>query len=335
MSDTRDNGRDPFEERKVEGFGTFQPGDPETGRYEDLSIHPAESASALDPEALKETIAAQIEAAQRVIDNWSSGDLAGAVNALGEVTEVARASLTDFAPAPNVEPDRAAVEHVAMTPEQAAHGLALRELQSESREEMEQLHDAGTALAARGAELDYRHMPEVEIDRAAIPNIETHETRGNSFSATLFAEHASHVMDFVLETVTVATEPLLRPSPAATRLAEHASRVMDIVLETVTASTESLWRPSPAELHDLMRARDEQTETRAIVAADRQHAAALDEANWHINHNRNHARTDDGARQAEDVFDRYPGVTQDPGADETRARENDRAFYDTGIERER
>ena len=42
---------------------------------------------------LQETIAAQIDAAQHVVDNWSSGDLAGAVNGLEEATEAARATL--------------------------------------------------------------------------------------------------------------------------------------------------------------------------------------------------------------------------------------------------
>jgi hypothetical protein len=169
------------------------------------------------------------------------------------------------------------------------------------------LPDPGALKGTIEAQIEAAQPMISDWSRGEIPMVETREARGEFLSATL----------------------------SSNRFAEHASRVMEIVLETVTASTESLWRPSPAELHDLMRARDEQAETRAIVAADRQHAAALDEANWHINHNRNHARTDDGARQAEDAFDRYPGLTQDVGADETRARENDRAFYDTGIERGR
>ena len=101
----------------------------------------------------------------------------------------------------------------------------------------------------------------------------------------------------------------------------HAARVMDLVLGTMTTTAETLWRPSPAELHDFMRARGEQAEERTLVVADLEHAAAINEANWHVNHNRNHARTEDGARQAEDFFDRNPGLTHDAGDDARVRRE--------------
>jgi hypothetical protein len=56
---------------------------------------------------LRDTVQAQIEAADRVVDNWSSGDLAGAVNGLEETAEAARATLRALSPEPDVslEPD--------------------------------------------------------------------------------------------------------------------------------------------------------------------------------------------------------------------------------------
>ena len=73
---------------------------------------------------------------------------------------------------------------------------------------------------------------------------------------------------------------------------------------------------------------------RTLVVADLEHAAAINEANWHVNHNRNHARTEDGARQAEDFLDAIRGSPMMP-ATMPACAENDRAFYDTGIERSR
>jgi hypothetical protein len=132
------------------------------------------------------------------------------------------------------------------------------------------------------------------------------------------------------------TGDFLPPLRAASIGFEHAARVADLVLGVLLGYAVDEPVLTPQQVHDMTRAHAERDESRAVDAAKWDKAAALDAVNVQINHNRSpvHAGAGDEPGRAESIYDRYPGLTRDDSGGE-RAREDDRAFYDTGIERGR
>ena len=130
---------------------------------------------------------------------------------------------------------------------------------------------------------------------------------------------------------------LLSPDMAAERAFESVSRAIDLMLGSVIGYFVSEPELTPQQVHDLTRANAERDESRAIDLAARENAAALDATNWDINHNRSPVPggAGDEVHRGESIYDRYPGLTQDIETSYAQIREEDRAFYDTGIERER
>jgi hypothetical protein len=127
------------------------------------------------------------------------------------------------------------------------------------------------------------------------------------------------------------------PLLIARRGFEDAARAVDIVLGVITGYLVDEPELTPQQVHDLTRASDELDEDRAFQAGQYDKAAALDEANRLINHNRSpvHAGAGDEPSRADSVYERYPGLTHDDSRGDEGRAEEDRAFYDTGIERER
>jgi hypothetical protein len=127
----------------------------------------------------------------------------------------------------------------------------------------------------------------------------------------------------------------LPPLRSASVGAEHGARVADLIVGALVGYFVDEPTLTPQQVHDTTRANAERDESRAVDAAKWDNAAALDAVNIQINHNRSpvHAGAGDEPSRAETIYDRYPGLTRDDSGE--RERENDRAFYDTGIERSR
>lgn len=367
------------------------------------------------PSELIDTVRMQIEAAQDVLNNWSSGDLAGAANRLEEVTDAARETLRELAE------DREPVEHRPITPQQAANLLALRGLESETREEMELRHideaifgltteelprDMAARHAAELATLDAREpasyesikrdpwnaveqkLPPVSLESIA-------QDPRNAVRQPLPADAGPVLLSEVAEAVGAVRRELLEDAigahpevvelhhgladawkgkqkeaeyrllqlelapavepdhapplfekrkrdseflsvgMAADRGAEYLARTVDLMLETLFGYLVPEPELTPQQAKNLARANEERAEARAVAVEMHRHDAAIAEANWHIGHNLNHARAEDGPRTADNFFDRNPGLTYDGGRDDAGEREIERASYDTGIERGR
>ena len=164
--------------------------------------------------------------------------------------------------------------------------------------------------AARLAELDQRvdaaQAVEPDRDRAMV---ETREARGE----------------------------FLSPSFIGRGLGEHAARTMDLVLNVLVGYVVSEPELTPQQLHDLARANEERAENRAYHQARAESAAALDEVNLEIERHRSpvHGGAGDRPNAPDTVTERYPGLTRDDSGADEHQREEERAFYDTGIERSR
>lgn len=117
----------------------------------------------------------------------------------------------------------------------------------------------------------------------------------------------------------------------ARRASEHLARTVDLLLGAVIGYfvPEPELTPEQARLAALSDA--ERGEAMEFEMARRQNAAALAAVNTEIDRHRPHVKPEEPARP-DSIYERYPGLTRDIDDD---ARERDRAFYDTGIERGR
>jgi hypothetical protein len=119
----------------------------------------------------------------------------------------------------------------------------------------------------------------------------------------------------------------------AYRLGDRAARAVEMVLDTIFSFFVPEPDLTPQQARDLARADAERAEARAFESARRENASALYEINAQIK--RDHASLRGVIDDPETIYDRYPGLTREDSGDDARTREEERAFYDTGMERSR